>query len=91
MTLRSATYLLLFLFALLQYNIWFASNSLLQTYKLKRAIASQTLVNQQLTKRNELINSQIAHLQESKQSIEDLAREELGMIKSNETFYQFIQ
>lgn len=91
MTLRSATYILVFLFILLQYNIWFASNSLLETYKLKRAISSQTSNNQQLIKRNDLINTQISHLQESKQSVEDLAREELGMIKQNETFYQFIQ
>ena len=87
---RSIIVALLLLLGLLQYELWFAGNGITQTFHLKSSIASQETQNQKITKENQLLQSQLAMLQAGKGSVEDEAREELGMVKPHETFYQFV-
>lgn len=76
---------------LLQYHLWFESGGIHDLLQLKKAIAQQNMENDKLRKRNEALLIQIEHLQNSDDATEARARNELGMIKKNETYYQVVK
>lgn len=82
---------LAFLFLALQYQLWFAKGSLMSAWRLKKDIAKQTTVNVDLQKRNDRLKADIKDLKKGKQALEGHARDDLGMIKKNETFYQVVK
>ncbi len=90
MNVRALSIILIALFALLQYKLWIAGDGISQTLSLRKSIANQIEKNNHLSKRNLLLAHQIHSLQTGQDSIEDLARDELGMVKNNEQYYQFI-
>jgi len=51
----------------------------------------QTIENEELKKRNALLLFQIKRLRNSKDATEARARNELGMVKKGETFYQVVK
>lgn len=75
----------------LQYRLWFESGGMKEMAKLKQTIALQFNSNNQLKKRNEELLFQIQRLQNSEDATESRARNELGMIKKDETFYQILK
>jgi cell division protein FtsB len=75
----------------LQYRLWFESGGILDMLKMKTTLARQTDENDKLKKRNEELLFQIQRLQNSKDASESRARNELGMIKKGETFYQIVK
>ncbi len=81
---------LVFLIALLQYEFWFAKGSVRTTLKLKQDIASQEKENQKFEARNVAIEADIKDLKKGNESIEEHARNDLGMIKDGETFYRVV-
>jgi len=83
--------LLLMLLAFLQFRLWFKEGGMRDTLKLKQVLAEQTLENEKLKKRNEELLFQVQRLQSSQDAIESRARDELGMIKKDETFYQIVK
>ncbi|MBN1684051.1 MAG: septum formation initiator family protein [Gammaproteobacteria bacterium] len=80
--------LLVILFVILQYQLWGGS---IKLFYLKRAIAKETSQNDQFYKRNELLRQRVQALQQHKISVEDLAREQLGMVKKGEVYYQVVE
>ena len=78
------------LFGILQYKLWVSSNGFAETLHLKSRIATQVDVNQKLVKRNQILNSQVQELHQGKETVVDLARSEVGMIKPGETYYHFV-
>ena len=81
--------LILFLF-FMQYRLWFESGGIRDMLKLKRDLLHQQADNEKLKQRNEQLTFQIARSQNSKDATEARARNELGMIKKDETFYQIV-
>lgn len=81
--------LVLFL-VLLQYRLWFESGGIRDMLKLKHNLIKQQADNEKLKQRNEELTFQIARSQNSKDATEARARNELGMIKKGETFYQVV-
>ena len=75
----------------LQYRLWFESGGIRDMIKLRKALAKQTEENGVLKKNNEALLFQIQRLKESKDGTESRARNELGMIKKDETFYQIVK
>lgn len=75
----------------LQYRLWFENGGIRDMLKLKAALARQAEENDKLKKRNEDLLFQIQRLQNSKDAAESRARNELGMIKQDETFYQIVK
>lgn len=65
--------------------------SLLQWKHLEKQIALQKEVNASLTARNLAIEEDIIELKSGDQSLEEQARYELGMVKNDEMYYQFIE
>jgi len=83
--------LLFVLFAFLQYHLWFESDGIRDMVILKQTLLQQTIENDKLKKRNEALLFQIERLQHSQDAAESRARNELGMIKKDETFYQIVK
>lgn len=75
----------------LQYRLWFQSGGIRNMLELKQTLAVQADENAKLKKKNEMLLFQIQRLQNSQDEAESRARNELGMIKKNETFYQIVR
>ena len=78
------------LFVLLQFKLWFGDGSIKDGWHLKDAIAAQSSENAQLKERNQTLIAEVDDLKQGLEAIEERARNELGMIKKGETFYQVV-
>ncbi len=87
--LLSIIMVLLLLF--LQYRLWYSSGGIKDMIALKKQLASQTQVNDVLKKQNDALLHQVQYLQSNQDAVESRARQELGMIKKDETFYQVMK
>jgi len=83
--------LLIVLLVLLQYKLWVGDGSLAEVWDLYQQVDTQKHENQQLRERNQALEAEVQDLKQGLQAIEERAREELGMIKDEETFYQIIE
>lgn len=77
------------LFVFLQYQLWFAQGGLPKTQHLRDQLHQQQQTNMNLQARNQHIRHQIQLWQHSEATVQTLARQELGMIKPGEHYYQF--
>lgn len=75
----------------LQFRLWSGSDGIRDMLVLKKSLAKQVEQNEKLKKLNEELLFQVQRLQNSKDATEARARNELGMIKKNETFYQIVK
>lgn len=90
MTRRRLLYLLLLILALLQYRLWIGAGSWEQIVSLNREIEEQSEVNSQLQSRNQRLVGEVESLKEGLDSVEERARNEMGLVKEGETFYQIV-
>lgn len=81
---------LLFILLVLQYRLWIADGSLAELHRLESQIDEQTRVNEQLQQRNAALEREVLDLQSGNIGLEQRAREQLGLIREGETFYQFV-
>ena len=81
---------LLAILAVLQYRLWFAEGSLAELRRLELQAEEQTLVNEQLRQRNAVLEREVLELQSGNKGVEQRAREQLGLVREGETFYQFV-
>ena len=88
--MRAFTLLLLIVFGLLQYRLWFGKNSVPDYLALQEDVIRQQQVNEKLKQRNKLLYADTDDLKLGTEAIEERARNELGMIKENETFFRLI-
>lgn len=88
--MRSVIFVLVALFFLLQYQLWFTAGGILSAYRLQKNINYQIVANAKLVERNAILMADIFDLKHGNQAIEERARNDLGMIKKGEIFYQII-
>jgi cell division protein FtsB len=88
--LRWLLAVLLLVLGLLQYRLWIAEGSLAEMKRLQRQVVEQTAVNQELQARNEVLEREVLNLQNGNDGVEQRAREQLGLIREGEVFYQFV-
>ncbi len=69
----------------------FGERGVLELWELKRANALEAANNEVLRERNQRLMSEIADLKHGGSVLEELAREDLGMIKPGETFFKVIE
>ena len=81
---------LLLVLVLLQYRLWIAEGSLAEMKRLQRQVVEQTAINAELKARNEVLEREVLNLQNGNDGVEQRAREELGLIREGEVFYQFV-
>jgi cell division protein FtsB len=92
--MRSPYWLFLVLLALLgglQYWLWMGSGSLAQATELRQQIADQEAENKRLEERNRVLDAEVSELKKGMETVEERARQELGMVKDGETLYQLAQ
>lgn len=80
--------LLVALLLALHAQLWFGRGSVPQVAQLKRDLAAQLQANEDAQRRNAQVASELSDLQEGLEMVEELARQELGMVKPNEIFVQ---
>jgi cell division protein FtsB len=80
---------LLAILVVLQYRLWIAEGSLAERSRLEQQVLDQTEINAQLTARNAVLEREVLELQTGNKGVEQRAREQLGLIRKDETFYQF--
>lgn len=88
--MRAFTLLLLIIFGLLQYRLWLGKNSVPDYFALQEEVIRQQQANEKLKQRNKLLYADTDDLKLGTEAIEERARNELGMIKENETFFRLI-
>ncbi len=81
---------LIVLLLLLQYEFWFSDGGVKTVWKMQTNIAKQEKINAQLDKRNQILIAEIKDLQSGNAAIEARARNDLGMVKKGEVFYQVV-
>ena len=89
--MRWLVWLLIVLLVLLQYRLWVGDGSFAEVWDLYQQVEMQREENQQLRERNQALEAEVQDLKQGLGAIEERAREELGMIKEGETFYQIIE
>ncbi|MCC5856428.1 MAG: cell division protein FtsB [Idiomarina sp.] len=75
---------------LLQYRIWFGQYGAGDLRQLRQEVARQSDSNQALQQRNQLLYADIEDLRSAQEAVEERARNELGLVKSDETFFRLI-
>ena len=79
------------LFIILQSKLWFEHGGISEVWHLKEAIAKQTTENEQLAQQNAVLVAEVQDLKSGTTAIEEHARNDLGMTKPGEKFYQIVQ
>ena len=88
--MRVLTLMLCVLLGWLQYHLWWGKNGITDYFDAKTLAESVLNANDKLQQRNLLMYAELADLKEGREAVEERARHELGMIKSNETFFRII-
>ncbi|MFT6209063.1 MAG: cell division protein FtsB [Colwellia sp.] len=88
--MRAITVLLLVFLMLLQHRLWFGKNSVPDYLALEQEVKREIADNDKLKQRNKLLYADTDDLKSGVEAIEERARNELGMIKENETFFRVI-
>jgi cell division protein FtsB len=89
--MRWLIWFLVVLLLLLQYKLWVGDGSLAEVWGLYQQVELQQDENQRLRERNQALEAEVQDLKQGLEAIEERAREELGMIKEGETFYQIVE
>tara|TARA_B100001093_G_C26727407_1_gene970592 strand:+ start:42 stop:347 length:306 start_codon:yes stop_codon:yes gene_type:complete len=87
MLLKLIFVILMIMFLSLQVELWFGDGSLAHKTELENLLTKQSEENKRLKEKNEDLIKKISSLKDSSSSIEEIAREDLGMVRNNEVFY----
>jgi cell division protein FtsB len=79
------------LIVLIQYPLWLGKGSWLRAAEIDRQLAVQKAKNAQLEGRNAALAAEVKDLKTGTEAIEERARQELGMVRSDEVFYQYVE
>jgi cell division protein FtsB len=73
---------------LLQARLWLSNGGLREVWRLETEVARRVEDNGRLSARNTALEAEVRDLKQGLAAAEERARTELGMIHSDETFYQ---
>lgn len=89
--MKKLFYILFVLLIYLQYRLWVDDDSLIDVWQAGQEIEVQQQENAGLRERNDALDAEVQDLKQGLEAIEERAREDLGMIKEDETFYQVVE
>jgi cell division protein FtsB len=89
--MRKLILFLIILLVYLQYRLWLGDGGLLELWNVHQEVEAQREENARLRERNEALNAQVLDLKQGQDAIEERAREDMGMVKQGETFYQIVE
>lgn len=79
------------LLVMLSWELWVSRDGLRQVFRLGDAVEAQRAENETLRARNALLRAEVIDLHKGLDAIEEYARQDLGMTRPNETFFQVVQ
>ena len=82
--------ILVALIVLIQYPLWLGKGGWLRAWQLEHEVSNQEAKNQKLQGRNAALAAEVRDLKTGTEAIEERARQELGMVRPDEIFYQFV-
>ena len=83
--------MLITLLILLQFKLWLGDGGISDVWRLNKSIQVQNQENIILKERNLALEAEVQDLKQGMNAIEERARNELGMIRKGETFYQVVE
>jgi cell division protein FtsB len=89
--MKYLTYVLIGFIVAIQYPLWMGKGSWLRVWEVSRLVDQQKEKNQKLAARNAGLDAEVRDLKQGSEAVEERARVELGMIKSDETYYQIVE
>jgi cell division protein FtsB len=75
---------------LLQFPLWLGKGGWLRVWDLDRQVGQQKEQNDKLKRRNGALDAEVRDLKQGFEAAEERARSELGMVRSDEIFFQVI-
>jgi cell division protein FtsB len=88
--MRPVFIILIIALVVLQHKLWLGDGNLLQLLSLEKKREEHQHENNKLAARNRALEADIKELKSGDQALEEQARYELGMIKEDEDYYQFV-
>jgi cell division protein FtsB len=82
---------LLLILAALQYRLWVSEDGARAVAGLKVTTKAQAAENAALVRRNDQLVAEVKDLKEGLGALEERARNDLGMIGPNESFFQVVE
>jgi len=79
------------LIVLIQYPLWLGKGGLLRAWEMEQQIATQRETNSRMQARNNALDAEVLDLKQGLAAIEERARNELGMIRRDEIFFQVLE
>lgn len=89
--MKSLAIVLIALIALIQYPLWMGKGSWLQVRTFEQDIVQAQEENLKLQNRNMIFHAEINDLKQGTDAIEERARNDIGMIKKDEIFFQIVE
>lgn len=83
--------LLIALLLVLHAQIWFGRGSVPQVNRMTTELSVLEAVNREARQRNDRLGNEVRDLQEGLGMVEELARQDLGMVRPDEVFVQYAQ
>ena len=77
------------LIILIQYPLWIGKGGWLTVWRLENKLDSEKSKNAKLETRNATLAAEVRDLKQGTEAIEERARQELGMLRPDEVFFQF--
>lgn len=84
---KLAIALLTLMLVYLQTRLWVGEGSMAELLTQKDNLERFRLENERLYQRNRLLAKEVVELQQGMETVEERARQELGMIRRDETFF----
>lgn len=76
------------LLAIVQAQLWLGQGSLPHVNALRQELEQQKLANEEARRKMEQLSAEVTDLKQGLSMVEERARHELGMVKTNEIFVQ---
>ncbi len=89
--MRPTILLLVLLLSWLQYALWAGDKNVFDLQRLDAAVERTVQENIRLEQGNQRLLAEVIDLKQGGETVETLARFNLGLIKENEIFYQIIE
>jgi cell division protein FtsB len=88
--MRLVILILFVLLVLLQFKLWLGEGGFTEVTRLEARVEHQRQQNDELLQRNAELQAEVEDLRERLDAVEERARNELGLIKPAEQFYQVV-
>ena len=75
----------------MQYPLWLGKGGWLRVWEVSRQVEAQSAKDAQFESRNVALDAEVRDLKQGLEALEERARYELGMIKSDEVFFQVME